>query len=328
MKSAPKRKRTRNAQQSAHLATTQIPFSNAIALINTSANESTTTNRGLSYLGNIELSPTGTPYTTSQFVIDPSIMGGRIQVLAYAFQKYRFRRMRMVVATAATSVTGGVLTAGYCENPEQDFTSGTNVARQQVISLPGAVATQFYVFRELNARINDKNKWYNIDSNSAEKMSTQQGKFVLNYDAPVGLTAPLNIDLYLDYEVELKGAAIQDTINPPLVFQLPSLINHSTASTNQPAFWAVDQAQAFPSITYGKTYEVYPPAEISVEGELVLAQYVYVVGGVTGGTGLTVKWFATLSSVTDNLPYTVDGNSGESPTNTVTTAATWTELSN
>jgi len=184
------------------------------------------------FLSNDEYSNLGT-FPTVSFNLSPvEFKGTRLETLAKAFQKYRFtNRTKMTVQTQAPSIATGSYVVGYSENPDQDMGSGEGSLRS-ISALDGASSGPIWVAQTIPARISDRVKWYNVDSDTAEIMQAIQGKFVIQQTSPVsiiGANEEMVAPVWLEWEIEFSGQAVQvsegaspDTtyVLPPGVFEL------------------------------------------------------------------------------------------------------------
>jgi hypothetical protein len=110
--------------------------------------------------------------------------------------------------------------AGYSENPELEIPNGVG-AINGVFSLTNGRSASLYTPSEVIARFNDS-KWYNIDSDSRELMDSQQGKFCIVTQQASNLTVAVPIPIYLNYEIEFMGNAVQSYANAPTGLLFPA----------------------------------------------------------------------------------------------------------
>lgn len=140
----------------------------------------------------------------------PTLLGSRLAELSKAFEKYRFRRLKLrVQSTSGTSTTGAYI-VGYAENPDMKVPAWP-LSERAIQNLRGATSKSLWLGQECEGYIVDKNKWYNIDEDSTEIMQTIQGKFLILQQSVSSLTKDIDFIVYLDYTIELSGSAIQTT---------------------------------------------------------------------------------------------------------------------
>lgn len=177
---------------------------------------------GTDRIGGVTFGPTTPLNRAIQFKMSPAHLGGtRINSLSKSFQLYRFTNMKLTVFSNLPSTSGGGYTVGYCENPDQSFTSGPGLG-SQIFALTDAVIGNMFVPTTSKARINDKSKWYRIDEDSSEVMNTTQGSFVLSVDSLTAITTPLTVPVMLEYSIEFKGSAIQNELQSGQPFIFPA----------------------------------------------------------------------------------------------------------
>jgi hypothetical protein len=171
-------------------------------------------------LEDIEVGPSTPSGSLYQYLLNPLRLGGRLTTLARAFQQFRFRSIEIHVGVnMPTNITGNY-TVAYTANPDLDFQP--SIASRQVFQLPGAINKPWWQMGKSRANIVDRNKWYNIDSNSSEIMQTTQGKFIICNVSPPSTTAKVVVPIFAEYVIEFANAAYQNPEDPVQSFIIPA----------------------------------------------------------------------------------------------------------
>jgi hypothetical protein len=139
--------------------------------------------------------------------VSDSLNGTRLAFLAGSYQKYRYRRLVLKIASNFSTTVGGNIIAGYSENPEMQLLDGGAVFNQ-LFAMNG-VSTSLFTPVNITGRIGDKNKWYNIDEDSAVIMDTTQGVFFVALQSAVTVTGTQTIPIMIEYDIEFKEPAVQ-----------------------------------------------------------------------------------------------------------------------
>lgn len=189
------------------------------------------------------------------YMMNPlTLAGTRISKLAQNYQKFRFKRLGMTVQSTASSATGGLYTVGYNSNPDAEVGTGVG-ALQKVSALPGMTSASAWTTTTVNGKIEDTNKWYNLDADSAEVMQTTQGYFAIICGATP--TAPVSYPIWLDYTIEFSGAAINDA--PELLGLWPAgTWTRDPADLYSATFVAAPGEPPPPTTVFNRTYTVNP----------------------------------------------------------------------
>jgi hypothetical protein len=253
-----RRTQRRNGMASNNYAS--LPISTATTIRNNTNSSTVIKFPGKEIIGSITLSSSTPVNTLYQFVINPILMAGtRVQRFCSSFQKYRFRRLKFTVASNFPTTTAGSLVGGYTENPDQNFTENATIANQ-IFACNGKIATLYVPF-EIEAKIGDKNKWYNIDDDSDEKMMTTQGTFVLASLSTANITNTVSIPLIMEYEMEVTGQAVQKNENSAiLLFPATEIEAGGTdANGNKQLTIAPGETLPFPPATLQRPFLLNPP---------------------------------------------------------------------
>lgn len=194
------------------------------------------------FLSSITISqntPTGTLFQFMLNPLDPLFRGTRLQNLAKSYGKFRFRKMKLTIASNFSTTVSGSLISGYMENPDQLLASGKNPDSliRQVYATQGATSKSLWTPIDIVGRITDRNKWYNLDDTSNEVMQTTQGKFVIVVQSPVAITNTVSVPVMLDYTIEFTEPAIQNTgvegLGTPFTYPTATFINRSSEEPGQ-----------------------------------------------------------------------------------------------
>jgi hypothetical protein len=110
-----------------------------------------------------------------------------------------------------STTTNGAIVGAYLANPDQELPSNP------VRALFGAGGCSAPVWQPLSidAKLLGRgpvNDYFNVDADSREVMLTTQGKFVLALQGQLSSTNSIDFPIYLEYEIEFKGAAIQQVL--------------------------------------------------------------------------------------------------------------------
>jgi len=267
-----------------NIASTAIPPIQAFTLTNTRLDR-VVRDEGQVTLGVVSAASYTTPYTISQFSLNPARMNNRLYNLSRNYGKFRFTRAEITIASALPTSVGGSLSAGYCRNPDQEFTNYNQIAVDQVMSLSGSITTQYYSFSKIRASLG--NDWYNIDADSEEIMKTTQGKFVILQSAPTNITAEQDIQIFLNYSIEFKEA-VNQTAKSNITYRVPTIEYVQDVDGANSA--SLESTFAFPMVV--GSYSVYPPYTIKTESSQGQVANVVKVNSITaGGKRLLLNFF-------------------------------------
>lgn len=209
--------------------------------------------------------------------------GTRLLTLAKAFQKYRFtNRTKLTVQTQAPSIATGSYVVGYSENPDQDMGTGEEALRS-ISALDGASSGPIWVAQTIPARISDRSKWYNVDSDTAEIMMAIQGKFVVQQTSPVsiiGASEKMTAPVWLEWEIEFAGQGVQVTPGESngTSYILPAGVFAKAPNTNPNNFYGFGMTYSLATsvipnqVVVGHCYKMTPGLEIA-SGET--AEYIW-----------------------------------------------------
>jgi len=202
------RRQPRPARRSG-MQVTNVPVATATTIRQTNVDRThVETNR--EQVGLFSILPTSQVGDVTVFSMNPlSLSGTRLQAMAQNYQKFRFRRISMTIQSSASTATGGLYVVGYNSNPDAEL--GTGLATvQRIATLPGSVSANAWRTVTSAAKLEDPNKWYNLDADSEEVMQTTQGYFAMAVQIPASSTGPTVYAVWLDYTIEFKG----NSINP------------------------------------------------------------------------------------------------------------------
>lgn len=200
--SSPKRKNRQPKQQQRMTGPlSNVPVANSYAITNRSLGEGVNTYQGTQTIGSVSYD-TQDLGLINNFSFNPTLMGGRLARLAESHQKYRFKRMSLMITPGLPTTVGGNLVAGYTPNPDDDVRT-----IDEILSLPGAKLMSLWQAQQIQTKIEDPNSWYFCDPDSSEIMKTTQGKFVVGNAGASGFTTRITIPIVIDYVIQFKGAA-------------------------------------------------------------------------------------------------------------------------
>lgn len=247
-------RRRRNVNRGFGITATSIPMEYAY-----SVRQPTTTRvhteTACEYIGDFVIPIRTTVGEGVRFMMNPLTMfRTRLYNLARNYQKFRFTKLALKIQSSSTTSTNGLYVAGYCSNP--DFEYSKENAVPAIFSLPGAQSTNVWRTIVVQANLQDKNKWYNLDEDSSEIMQTTQGYFAIAIQSPANSTANIVMPVLLDYTVQFSGNAFQSLnasnnieIMPSGSFNLTSGNFVFTADSGEPPV---------PTITQGRGYIINP----------------------------------------------------------------------
>jgi len=289
----PRRARKESKMQ---MQSTNIPMTQAFQIRN-STRDMSHIEQAAEVIGSITIGPNIASGTVWEFTMDPTnLPGTRLEKLASTFQKFRFRSMRLCVASNFSTTVSGSIACGYAENPDQEFPAGA-LALNRVFACSNATIASLYTPLYVMGKVGDKSKWYNIDDDSDELMQTTQGKFVITLVSPVSLTASVSIPVTLEYSVEFLGRALQATVEstvsvfPAMDYTFltgPSLLTLTPRAGEPPATIVVVAL---------KPYRLQPAVQFTTSSGSVVAAGVIVNQG-----GSLWKVYETLNDVEENTP--------------------------
>jgi len=171
----------------------------------------------------------------------------------------------MFIQNNFSTGTSGNLIAAFAENPDYQVDSGTQAASNQVFALNGAKSANFWQPITVEARISDRNKWYNVDLGSLQTMNTTQGVFVVVVQNPPNTSTVQSIPIMFRYEIEFTGTAFNNRLVPQLTqYALPegAIVPVLDGDTVTTAYnWIADKGLTLPNIPTG-LYNLSPQFEI------------------------------------------------------------------
>jgi hypothetical protein len=213
------------------------------------------------YIGNVTFLPDNVN-SALVFMMNPLAMPStRLARIAANYQKYRFRSMALTMQSSTTTSTNGLYILGYQSNPDASFPPGQAIA--YAFDLPGANSCNVWRTCTSRATIEDPNKWYNVDNDSAEIMSTTQGYFIVVLQTPPSTSGPVTFPVILDYTVEFKGTAL-NTLNPNAPLMFPS---GTFSSGGSPTFTVdPDETISVPAMVAGTCYQINPAYTFNLSG--------------------------------------------------------------
>lgn len=274
----------------------------AVTQIRQSASQSQTVRfSGSDRIGGITFGPNTPVNTPIVFKMSPpDLPNTRAASMAKNYQLFRFKKMELTVFSNLPTTSGGGYTTGYTENPEQGFSTGPSLPGQ-VYALPNSIAGNLFVPTKMKASISDKSKWYRLDQDSSEVMNTTQGMFVICVESLTAITTAITVPVYLDYEVEFKGSAIQVDQGFGTVLLYPALA-HTPGAINTWVLSAVPGEPALANNVLNVPYLINPGFQVSGQ----LAEVVRFSAGPSGTT--VVQYFKSEDDYSAGTPI---GNNGD-----------------
>lgn len=223
------------------------------------------TERCREYIGNVTFvnDPVGTP-VVARWDINPILMPGtRLRRIASNYQKFRFRQLALTIQSATTTATNGLYVVGYNNNPDSNPPPGFEV--NYAFDLPGAQSANIWRTITSIAKIEDRQKWFNVDPDSNEVMNTTQGYFVVVQQTAISTTAPITMPCILDYVVEFSGSSLNPlSTNTPVIFP-QGIFTYNSVTGNYTFTADSSDSTPIPSLTNGQPYE-FIPAQITPIG--------------------------------------------------------------
>jgi len=261
--------------------------------------------------------PTNGRYTVNEFDVDPLYLEGtRLNQIAKSFQKFRMKNgTKFTIQTQAPTTTTGGYVAGYTENPDQDMGTG-KIATSAISALSGSVSAPAWATQEIPIHVRDT-KWYNLDDDTIEIMDAIQGKLVVQQTSALNTTAVLSAPVWLEWDCEFCGPAVQVDSNTPTAVIFPyGQIQASPAAdtsafhTAQVGCQILNGSGAVDTTATDTLYELIPGFETET-GESVNFTWVYLAGSskyfLFAGTkdealaGKYMNWMTLFNSTTGNL---------------------------
>jgi hypothetical protein len=222
------------------------------------------TEKSREYIGSITFGPSSPIGLSATFKMSPvGLLGTRLASIASNYQKFRFRSMALTLQSSTTTGTNGLYIVGYSANPEFALSNASGIINQ-VFAMPGAQSSNIWRTTTSHAKIEDRSKWYNVDEDSTEFMTTTQGYFVIVLQSPPTTTAPVVFPVILDYDIEFSGQAIQD-VNSILIQQFPA--GTFTGITGSCTFAASDTIST-PTLVSNLPYFIVPSYNMSIDNVL------------------------------------------------------------
>jgi len=175
----------------------------------------------------------------------------------------------MTVQSSASTSVGGLYVVGYNSNPDAELLGGLGSVQQNT-SLPGATSANAWRTVTVAGRLEDRGAWYTLDPDSNEIMKTTQGYFAIVAQIPSTGTEPTQYAVWLDYEIELSGPAVNPV--PQVLGLFPAGRWTRVANQSYATFVASSGEPPFPTLAEGKNYSVNPAWTLEdYQGDEVMA---------------------------------------------------------
>jgi len=287
---------------------TTIPFAQAYTIRQTASGKVEHTETASENIGFVTLSNQASAIGTIQeFALNPSLYGGtRLAQLSSIFQKFKFLKADLVVATNQPATTGGQFVVGYTNQPEQEFSPGQNTL-STIYALPGGEYVQTFVPTTIRSVLDSKQPNLFIDDEGNEKNTTQQGKFVIGVQSPTTAASIQTFPVILNYTIRFSDAAVSKvTPSPTLAFPATGIALSNLATGQVGLLISTGETLAFPTMTANILYSLNPRTELqvveagSIEGS-VEAGYISWLGTSTSGR-LDVKFYHSQRDFEQNQP--------------------------
>lgn len=247
-KQARKAKRGIPNRSSYGITATQIPMEIAYSVRQPITNR-IHTETACEYIGDFVIRTSAVNGEGVRFPMNPLLMfRTRLFNIARNYQKFRFTKLALKVQSSATTSSSGLYVAAYCANPDYEYQQTQAVA--SLFSLPGAQSTNIWRTIVVEANLQDKGKWYNIDDDSFEIMSTTQGFFGLAVQSPPDTSKPVVMPVLLEYTVQFSGNAYNNVNSGNSIFIFPAG-NWTKSSGGIWSFTAFAGEPAVPTLTAG-----------------------------------------------------------------------------
>lgn len=279
------------------MTTTEVPLEIAYT-VRQNTSSRTHVERGSEYIGSFSISQTTPVGSVGTWMMNPAkLAGSRIKTLASSYQKFRFRKLTLKVQSSTTTAINGLYLVGYNSNPDAEVSPTLSVP--QVFALPGAISANVWRSVVCTARLEDKNRWYNIDADSKEIMNTTQGAFYICVQSPTNSATPIVMPVLLDYEIEFRGNAV-NTNNNREPFIWPAGTWSYNSVTGNYTFAPSSGEPVGPVIPNGAAFIVNPEYTVYVDGEEAHI-------GVIRGTTASWIFYTDIEALQDNTPLEFTG---------------------
>ena len=202
-KSKNKRK-TRIQDKLPSMQSTNIPVQSAVNVQQSIRND-TNTIVGSEIIGFVQVGGSTPSGNVQTFDLSPALLvGTRLAAMAKLYQRFRFVSAELLINSNVSTTTTGSLVVGFTSNVDWEPTAAR--ATTQIFSLPGAKSVRLWTPTAVKAVMTPliPNAWYINDSDSAEVMWTNQGKFLIAIESPASLENITQIPIVLSYKVQFS----------------------------------------------------------------------------------------------------------------------------
>lgn len=284
-----RRPNTQRQNGNSQITSTVIPTEIAYRVKQPSGTK-THVEKSCEYIGSFVMAPTSKSGDSMKFLMNPvTLFNTRLCNLANNYQKYRFKKLALTVQSTTTTGTSGLYIVGYNSNPDAEYTKGSAIA--SVFDLPGAQSSNIWLTTKSEAKIEDKQKWYNIDEDSQEIMSTTQGYFALVIQSPPTTTGEVVMPVLLDYEIEFSGRSYAE---PATSFDWPAGTYEYNSITKNYTFVPQPGETPGPVLPVGGAYTLNPEYPVDVFGTPDNI-------GVLQGTTASWQYFRNIEDFNNNV---------------------------
>lgn len=262
---------------------TSIPLEKAYTLLQTSRG-SIHREAACEKIGDFQYSQNTPIGSTVSFRLAPThLPGTRIQQLGGIFQKFRFRRARLVFRAAAPTSVGGTAVLAYNTDPTKSYEPPNGA--QNLFASPQAISTSFFTLATVEAKL-DTNTWFLSKLDEGEEDTTIQGAFHISMEVTPNVSAASSVPIYLEYDVEFKDSTQATTNVSAAIWPSTTFgVRRTTTAGVFDVSLAAGETAPFPTMTLGRLYQFNPALElatvdgditapVAVNGEPVLVAYV------------------------------------------------------
>lgn len=219
-------------------------------------------------IGDFQYNQTTPVGSTVSFRLAPShLPGTRIAKLGQIFQKFRFRRARLVFRAAAPTSVGGTAVIAYNTDPTKSYEPPNGA--QNLFASPQAISTSFFTLASMEAKL-DTNTWFLSKNDEGEEDTTIQGAFHISMEVTPNVSAPSSVPIYLEYDVEFKDTTEETTnVSAAIWPSTAFMVRRTTTAGVFDVSLAAGETAPFPAMTLGRLYEFNPALELAtVDGDI------------------------------------------------------------
>lgn len=284
--------RRNRSRRGAPIENTSVPLASRYIISNNSP-DSKCMERGFEFIGSMTLTQNTPANTVYRFDMNPlSYPNTRLSNLANSFQKYKFRKMELMLQNNFSTGTSGNVIVAYSENPDYQVQQGSQLAQNQAFALAGSKSANFWQPVAIEARFSERTRWYNVDADSNQTMNTTQGAFYIVLQNPPNTTTPQTIPIMLRYDIEFSGASFSTQAVNQTQYSAPEgTLNFNVSGTQVYARWTPSTGFSLPPAPSNALYACTPSLEIGDNQAKCL--YIVDSGSATWLTTSNVYFYAS-----------------------------------